>query len=84
MFCSQIETAFTKQNDLNNSFHQRTGQLEITTHSIDGKVDRLLTLMEPTNTQSRKTPQTTENMACEDDEPPNHHHSIPTAGKIST
>jgi hypothetical protein len=40
--------------------------------------------MEPTNTQSRKTPQTTENMACEDDEPPNHHHSILTAGKIST
>ncbi len=83
-FCSQIETAFKKQNEVNNLFHQRIGQLEINTHSIDGKVDRLLTLMEPTHTQSRKSMQTTENMACEDDEAPNHHLGSLTMGQIST
>ncbi len=38
---SQIKTSFKKQNAVNVTFHHRIGQLELTTQSIDGKVDLL-------------------------------------------
>jgi hypothetical protein len=70
---SQIEITFKKQNDINTTFQQHIGNLEITTQNIDSKVDWLLTMFETTS--SWKTPRTTENMSCDKDDFPNQHHS---------
>jgi hypothetical protein len=65
---TQIESAFMKQNDDNASFHQRIGQLEITTQNIDGKLDLLLEKYDVSS--SHKMPRTSDNMQAETGNPP--------------
>jgi hypothetical protein len=60
------------QNEVNVTFHNKIGQLELTTQSIDGKVNCILDLFEENS--ACKAPRTTENMTCDEDGAPTHFH----------
>jgi hypothetical protein len=82
VFCSQIEMALKKQNEVNVTFHNRIGKLEVITQSIDDKVDHLLDLFEEKS--SRKAPRTTESKSCDGVGIPNHYHLNQSQGVSET